>query len=236
MNNVQKSYPFLIQAIIAILSAILVAQVVHKDFLTKISYIKVTSSATAEIDISVYYHYWQPQGKLSENRKRVGKQKAGYKQTTLIPMYNLPSANLEIKFESDADNITIDNIDILSTYGKSISIRGDKLETYFSPIGTHAATAIIRAATIKSGSRFSYKQPLRFNNTLLQVILPLICGFIIFAGLSRLNLHNIPSFNQLQITQSKTNSHSLELDGLRGIAAITVVADHTWEYLLERDL
>lgn len=58
--------------------------------------------------------------------------------------------------------------------------------------------------------------------------LSLIVGLVTFLFILNFNLANIPTISDLMPPRKIIANHRLELDSVRGIAALLVVLEHTW--------
>ncbi|MCI5142848.1 MAG: hypothetical protein D3909_14200, partial [Candidatus Electrothrix sp. ATG1] len=70
--------------------------------------------------------------------------------------------------------------------------------------------------------------PLLHGGILLLYGLPLLATALFFLVLHQLDLTRFPAFADIFSKRPSTGENITSLDGLRGIAAIMVVADHTW--------
>ncbi|MDU9049613.1 MAG: acyltransferase [Candidatus Electrothrix sp. Rat3] len=71
-------------------------------------------------------------------------------------------------------------------------------------------------------------QPLLQGQVLLLYGLPLLATTLFFLVLQQINFTRFPAFSDIFAKRPSTGENIISLDGLRGIAAIMVVADHTW--------
>lgn len=66
------------------------------------------------------------------------------------------------------------------------------------------------------------------SGVLLSYGLPLLASTLFFLIVQHFDIKNFPAFTDIFSKQPSTGENITALDGLRGIAAIMVVADHTW--------
>jgi len=71
-------------------------------------------------------------------------------------------------------------------------------------------------------------QPLIRGGILLSYGLPLLAAGLFFLVLQQIDPARFPAFADIFAKRPSTGDNIISLDGLRGIAAIMVVADHTW--------
>lgn len=71
-------------------------------------------------------------------------------------------------------------------------------------------------------------KPLLQGGILLLYGLPLLAAGLFFLVLQQLDPARFPAFSDIFAKRPSTGENIISLDGLRGIAAIMVVADHTW--------
>jgi peptidoglycan/LPS O-acetylase OafA/YrhL len=104
----------------------------------------------------------------------------------------------------------------------------------FRLFSSHAPDTVVRldqdAVTIQTGwdSYIVCNEPLLQPNSLLRHGLPPLFAFSAFLLLQQTNFSKLAPFADLGARQPSVGEHIHALDGLRAIAVIMVVADHTW--------
>ena len=72
-----------------------------------------------------------------------------------------------------------------------------------------------------------HKGELVQDNLFLELILPFVCAVFSFLACSRFSPHNIDAFNDIATKRSSAGIKFGSLDGVRGLAALLVLAQHT---------
>ncbi|MEM7194005.1 MAG: acyltransferase [Pseudomonadota bacterium] len=152
----------------------------------------------------------------------------------IFDMGDYPAALFAVRIEGDQSNWPIHSIRLVGTFGEDKTLQGHNLVEAFVPSSDSTRLNVIDGiATVStSGSiaQIHSTKLFRFSNPLVNYVLPVLAALGAYIFFSRLPLAALPAIRLSNKTQALQAGHSLELDGLRGIAAASVVADHTWGF------
>ena len=223
-----RTLPTAISLLIALLVAVIVFFVMHYDLTRRIAFLEIHLHSESTGQVVVDFDYWQRnQSDLRQHQRMADIKRPSY-NIVKIPMYNLPAANLGIRFETSAEVVSIHQLRIAGTYGESLILRGAQLTDVFDIPGATPSKEYLNVLHIPTHSALTRLEALKFDNALLETLVPILIGSVVLLLLQNFRVDRIPSLRQLQPPLQGDKPHHIELDGLRGVAALVVVLDHTW--------
>ncbi|WP_458774168.1 acyltransferase family protein [Desulforhopalus sp. 52FAK] len=150
--------------------------------------------------------------------------------TQKIYLNNNSAKYIRIDPGSGNGSIKLYGIRLVSYYGKSVSLNPKILYNSFEPntnINTYAVVdnyLLIR--THSDDPFFISKEALQIDNFFLAHIFPLLLSIPFWIFLSSISYRSFPAFRDLNHKTSTTGVNITSLDGVRGLAALMVLAEH----------
>ncbi|MCP3931664.1 MAG: acyltransferase [Bacteroidetes bacterium] len=126
------------------------------------------------------------------------------------------------------------NLDIHSHYSDPLSLSGKDMYDLFQPGHDQVSMAIdgdvLVVTALGSDPYIISKENLQSAGPLYRYILPLIFSILFYSFFvrSRIRLSEVASYKDIFKKNPSSGKNINSLDGLRGLAALTVVGDHSW--------
>lgn len=222
-------------AVIALAAAVATEQLVRYDLHSRVSTIDITLTSARQGPAEVHVYYQRPPASRGFDTSRFIKQPVtlhGGKQRVTIKMGDTLADLFLVAFETGNAPLTLQSVVFTSHYAPPIKLTGADLLAYFKANDAHTVTeGGGPGVTLTSSSGMASlvsTRPIRFSNPPLRYGLGALAGLLLFFLVLRFDPSRSIALVQLQTRGGAAQSHSLELDGLRGLAALSVVADHTW--------
>ncbi len=127
--------------------------------------------------------------------------------------------------------VRIHSIRFTSYFGDAVVFRGSEIPRFF------AGNEYIQSMTVEGDSLLlavkghdqflTIQHPLQVSNFFIGWILPLVHSFIFYLFLTRFNFRSYPAFQDITGKVSSSGTNYGALDGMRGLAALTVLGEHT---------
>ena len=155
----------------------------------------------------------------------------GQPQTVRIPLHSVPVRRLRLDLGEQPGTVHLHQMTVAGIFAKDAVLSAADIFRLFS---SHAPDTVVRldqdAVTIQTGqdSYIICKEPLLHSHSLLRYGLPFVFTLLAFLLLRQTEFSKLAPFADLRDRRSSTGKHIHALDGLRGLAVIMVVADHTW--------
>lgn len=156
---------------------------------------------------------------------------AGKRVTQKIYLNNNSAKYIRIDPGTGNGSIKIYGIKLASYYGSSVSLNPKLLYNSFEPnadISTYAVEddyLLIRSHS--DDPFFISKEALQIDNFFLAYIFPLLLSIPFWIFLSSISYWSLPAFRDLNHKKSSTGVNISSLDGVRGLAALMVLAEHS---------
>ncbi len=156
---------------------------------------------------------------------------AGGEKTFTLDIKNQIAPVLALEVHS-SNVIKIKKIIFTSFHAKSISLNATELHNIIDK-NNASITAVLNKnhleiSTFQPNTKIQFSAPIRFNKPALTVGLPLLLSFLSYVLLNAINPKSLNAFLIQDNQASKTKQHNYALDGIRGLAAIAVLFEHTW--------
>ena len=214
----------------AVFITLLLAFIVNRDLLHRISSVVLELESSAKTDVGVYFKHAPATDTYSA--RRFNRSTALPKQTKVeIPLYSNRISRIKVLLKSEQAHWRLKSLSYTSHYAPTVTLRGKALQdallayepsTHITAVGDDADITATEA-----GATFTLKDRLKLSNPYIN-LLPMGIGYFIYLLLEGFSLDAIPAFSGLEIDPN--SPYNYELDGLRGLAALSVVADHTWSW------
>lgn len=201
------------------------------------SYLVLSSFSTATIEaefaqqdvIDIFYSSSQTfQPKLSA---RTAPFTSGVREKHAVNIKNHVGRYLRIDPGAQGGPVKLYSLELTSFFGPSIRLGPKQLSEHFTPnqhIGTFTLTEDCLLIVPQSTDPFIVSQtPLAVDNFFLSTTLPLIYSLVIVLLLSHFVPARWPPWHDLHHKTSSMGVQIGALDGIRGIAALMVLAEHT---------
>jgi peptidoglycan/LPS O-acetylase OafA/YrhL len=180
-------------------------------------------------NIQVFY---SATGKFSEEKMfQSSTFPAGKRKQIRVYLQNEVCRHLRIDPGNQPGRIKIYQIKLASYYGKSLTLGPEQIEEYFKPahqISTFRPKNdyfLIKADGVDPF--FLSTKPIQVSNFFLNHIFPLLSTILFWLFLNSFSLKKFWAIYDLQYKESSTGVQIRSLDGVRGIAALMVLAEHT---------
>ncbi len=123
------------------------------------------------------------------------------------------------------------SLSLVSHFGQEISLTQKQIFDNFVPNQDVKAFTLegdhVLVVTDGSDPYITLKGRLIEENVYIDSVFPVICAFVFFLFISNFHFANFPAFSDLQRKTSSLGVHISSLDGIRGLAAFLVLAEHT---------
>lgn len=218
---------------LALLAAILTERIISYDVLSRVSSIELV--LTGEGPVELRLNYQRPPAARGFNARRQLEETLMLDGKTRLEMSMRDAlAVLFLLTLETKQPLVLHALVFNSHYGPSRRLTGEEILDYFRPGAEHsrieASAGGIEISPARGTASLVSTKKIDFTNGYLQFGLPAIVGVLLFFSVLRFDPVRVPSLAQLNppLGADAAKVHSLELDGLRGLAALSVVADHTW--------
>ncbi len=224
---------FLIALLLAAAAAILVYEFTHNYGFTNVDGIEITYQADRDTLLTIYYGYGkQDAPEYSQSNSQAILAYAGPQRIARFIDRNKSILNARLEIDS-ITRLIISKVTLINSISNSrTSLSQDEISASFSTdddsvtLSTSEGKLVIE--TSRNKSRLNFNFPFQGHNAALLYGLTLIVGIVVLLFSLRFNPRQIPAIRDLFDRESAIHSYRIELDGLRGIAALLVVLEHTW--------
>ncbi|CAK8712095.1 Peptidoglycan/LPS O-acetylase OafA/YrhL [Candidatus Electronema halotolerans] len=155
----------------------------------------------------------------------------GQPQTVRIALHSASVRRLRLDLGEQPGTVRLHQMTVAGIFAQDAALSAADIFRLFS---SHAPDAAVRldqdAVTIQTGkdSYIVCNEPLLGTHSLLLYFLPPAFAFFIFLLLQQTAFSKLAPFADLRDKRPSVGKNIAALDGLRAIAVIMVVADHTW--------
>ena len=217
---------------VALCAALFISYLLKIDVFTRIDSITWNIAHEQNLRVSVSHQKRYPDKIITHGWMALDRAPTNGISRAEFDLNNYPVAYFTTRLQGADAKWEIKSIVLRSSFGKDIVLSGDKiLRWFFAPSANTDLSfedgRVFVTGTDQTAEIFS-KRFFEFHNPIIKYGLPAVVGLLVWLLVSFVSLKNVPSFRLLDKQHANKTGHSLELDGLRGLAAISVVADHTW--------
>ena len=198
------------------------------------SFTKVTIKAQFDhLDIiSIYYTSTINGNGFREEYRKISPRYSPHKKETFTIYLNENVARkIRIDTGTRSGSVKLYFIRLTSYFGPDIIFDHQDIYTKFIPNADIFDFSLQEDhVLIKAGDHdpfLTLKGSLMLENRLLQYGLPFILALLLFILLPQLNLHRLPAFADINNKTSSSGVNFGALDGIRGLAALLVLGQHT---------
>ncbi len=219
-----------------ILFAVLVAVIIHAsvvmDPLSRFEYLVMVVATDVDTIIGVYPQKWDTSRQIVYSDKPISGVilVSGGVRVVKIPLKNRVVSYLKLEF-SAGRTIDIQQIKFLSHYASDKIVRGSELHTFLTPADQHTKVVLnqggVTLRSEESGCAIT-TAPVKTDSFWLAYMLPVLIGGLAYLLANNYKLAVIPAFHDMIYRHVGERKFRIELDGLRGLAALLVVMEHTW--------
>jgi peptidoglycan/LPS O-acetylase OafA/YrhL len=219
--------------VLALLSFGIAERFIAYDILSRVDRFELVLAGEGTADIRVFFQRPPATRAFDVSRMVQNSAELDEKERVFTKLGDTFAVLYRIEFETGTRPLLVREIRVHSRYAPSFQLKGEAIGDYFQ-----AGNELTRIETTTDGmmvrtdggaSSITSTRKTGVRNPYLRFGLPFIIGGVVFFLALRFNAARVPSFAQLQPGESAgIKPHNPELDGLRGLAALSVVADHTW--------
>ncbi len=128
---------------------------------------------------------------------------------------------------------TIHQVRFLSHYAPSRVVKGKELGSMFAAADQHTHISLTRDGIVITGGKNGHAniattRAVFASSVWLELVVPMMFGVLAYMLASHYSMSSIPAFHDMVNRDVGERVYRVELDGLRGLAALSVVAEHTW--------
>lgn len=169
---------------------------------------------------------------FSENRvKRSREITAGKKITSGIPLNGHLARKLRIDPGDKSTQIKLYALKLESDYGAPLQLDAEQIFQRFKPNQSITSYRLeqnhVFIQVSGSDPQLVLQGKLVVENRFISLLFPFILSFVFYLLLSSFRWREFPAFADLSRDLSSTHINYAALDGIRGIAVLLVLADHT---------
>jgi len=199
--------------------------------LSSIGAVSITARTTTPGTFSVYYQKGVINKKYRENKRIDSVEfKAGERETAVIYFNNRLVNKVRFDLIQGPNVIWIYQIKIDSFFGSPIVFTPEEIITAFAPNNDVQMTNTGKAVelTVSKGDPYiELIKPIRFSQNFIGNIVPFCLALITVLLIKNVTFLNIYAFKDVINKKPSKTNNIVALDGLRGFAAILVLADHS---------
>lgn len=147
-----------------------------------------------------------------------------------VDLHDHIARNLRVDLGSQPGTIKLYGISLTSHYGQRIDFSPTEIFEKFT--ATDGIASITRnddhllIISRTNDPTLVFKGELLRHNTFFSIVLPLIFSFIFFLFISTFSLRQFPAIHDLSHKTSSMGVNISSIDGIRGLAALIVLAEH----------
>ena len=155
---------------------------------------------------------------------------AGQQTLVRVNLHDHIARNLRIDLGSQPGTIKLYGISLTSHYGRNLDFTPDQIAAQF--VANADIASIVRnddhllITSTGNDPSLVYRDELYRHSTFFSVILPLIFSVLFFLFISTFSLRRFPAIHDLSHKTSSMGVNIGSIDGIRGLAALIVLAEH----------
>ncbi len=217
---------------LALTAALLLYAVLHvvcAHLLSGAAFVEVQVELDHRDRLQIFY---SSGGEFSERHSSFSSRiEPGPPQTVRIALHSASARRLRLDLGEQPGTVRLYRMTVAGIFAKDAVLPAADIFRLFS---SHSPDAVVRldqdAVTIETGedSYIICNEPFLRPHFLLRHGLPSLFALLAFLLLQQTEFSQLAPFADLRGRRSSTGEHLHALDGLRGLAVIMVVVDHTW--------
>lgn len=203
-----------------------------------ISFIALSSFYSAAIDAKFDHSdvvdlYFASSNNTFQDRHRVSTEQFAQssRETKRIDLHDGVAKKLRVDLGRQPGEVKLYGITLDSHFGRKATLSPKQIFDSFTPNqeirAFHLKNDHVLAVTTGNDPFITLRGNLVEENVYINTILPVVYAFVFYLFLSNFSFSSFPAFSDLQGKTSSLGVHISSLDGIRGLAAILVLAEHT---------
>lgn len=229
MNLMRISPPTAIRLCLTLLFFLVVKILISYTVLSGFALMIVDAEFEHNDRIDIFY---SATGKFSDEKKyEASTSLSGERKKIRIYLHNEVCRHLRIDPGNQPGWVKIYNIKLASYYGNSLTLGPEKIADYFKPAhqisAFHTKTNYLLLEADGTDPYVVSTKPIQVDNFFLNHIFPLLITILFWIFLTSFSIKKFSPIYDLQHKESSTGIQICSLDGVRGIAALMVLAEHT---------
>ena len=227
-----KKHYYILSSILLLITVFISLVALSKAILPDASRITVTVALDHSDELKLFYWNGLRKGSFDEHFSVISNRvKKNKKQKADFLLHDKPVTKVRLDLGGKAGLVKLYKIVVYSHFTKPVVYRPADIYRLFEP-GKKEIQMSLRKDHVEiishtDGPYLTSTKPLN-SNVFLLYILPLIISVLLVLVIQRIDFSKMPSFLDINKKKPSSGSNVYALDGLRGIAALMVVADHTW--------
>ena len=223
----------IVALVLALLAFAVSERFIGYDILSRVDRFEMVLTGEGPADIRIYFQRPPASRTFDAGRLVQNSTVLDENERVLTKLDDRLAVLFKIEFETGGRALLLREILVHSHYAPSFRLQGQALRDYFE-----SGNSLTRIEVTKEGlkvhategaSAIVSSRKIEVQNPYLRFGIPGVIGVLVFFLVQSLNAGRIPSLAQLDpVDDAGIKPHTLELDGLRGLAALSVVADHSW--------
>ena len=218
--------------VLALLAVAVTERLIGHDILSRVNSIEIVLEREGPAEVRIYYQHSPASRTFDEHRLVKTSVVLDGKQRITTRLHDNKAVLFLFEFDLNAATPILREIIFKSHYASPVRLKGTELAAYFAP-----GNELTRIKSTEKGLKIHAEpgaaalvstRKITFHNPYIRFGFPALIGVLLFFLVLRFTSGSIPSLAQLDAYNAGIKPHTFELDGLRGLAALSVVADHTW--------
>ncbi len=202
-----------------------------------LSYIVLSSVAKVTIEaefdhadsVRIYYsatHHFNE--KLSKQSQVFA---SGKKEKRDIHLGDRVARRMRVDLGAQPGSVKLYSMEFHSHFGKTVHLQPGQIAEQFTPQSDTAVFTLmddyLLVTSVSNDPYMTSKGELRYRNIFISIVLPLVFSYAFFLFISNFSWQAFPAIRDLQHKASSLGTNIGSLDGIRGLAALMVLAEHT---------
>ena len=199
--------------------------------LSSVEGVQITAQPAQTGSFKIYSSGRSRSGSYSEKRSIESEViEAGIQKTVTLPFRNRIAGKLRIDPMAGAGSVYIQAVVFSSNFGDERVYLPPQIAERFRPSGNTTIDVVGESAIVTSTDsdpQLEHVGPIRFSNPVFSLVLPLFLAILSVLILRTVRFSAIHAIADIRNKKPSTSHNIMALDGLRGLAALLVIADHT---------
>ena len=159
----------------------------------------------------------------------------GTRHILKIPMHNEMARRVRLDLGLKPGKIKLYSMEFRSYFGESIRMDAEEIHKLFKPVSDIADFELINGVVkIRTSGADPYMvytgEDLAVENSLISMVFPALLSLAFYIVISTISFPSLAAIDNIHTKNSSVGSNIPALDGLRGFAALLVLAEHTGVY------